>query len=57
MQTHELSLPAMRRSSAGAMPSMLDSFGLYATIVLGTFVVAIAFAVIGLAGPSWLGFG
>ena len=44
------SLPSQHRTSA------LDSFGLFALIVMLTFAIAIVFALIGFASPSWLGF-
>ena len=55
MTTHEL--PDRGAVHApGRTEGFADSFSLFALIVMLMFVVATAFALVGLATPSWLGF-
>lgn len=48
---HHATMPASARGEG-----LADSFSLFALIVMSTFAVAIAVAIVGLAAPAWLGF-
>jgi hypothetical protein len=50
LQHLSVTRPAVRTES------FADSYSLFALIVMSMFVLAVAFAIVGLTMPSWLGF-
>lgn len=42
--------PSVRRDG------FVDSYGFFALLLMSVFVLALALTIVGLTGPSWLGF-